>query len=66
MKLENQIEVTNDDIKNYYEENINQFSIPEKIKVEYITYTKDSLNIDDVTDLEISDYYKTNIRIYFS
>ena len=38
--------------------NINQFNIPEKSKVEYITYTKDSLNIDDVTDLEISDYYK--------
>ena len=60
------IEVTNDDIKNYYEENINQFSIPEKIKVEYITYTKDSLNIDDVTDLEISDYYKNNILEFTS
>ena len=41
-EVRNSIEVTNDDIKNYYEENINQFSIPEKIKVEYITYTKDS------------------------
>ena len=65
-EIRNSIEVTNDDIKNYYEENINQFSIPEKIKVEYITYNKDSLNIDDVTDSEISDYYNNNIRIYFS
>ena len=65
-EVRNSIEVTNDDIKNYYEENINQFSIPEKIKVEYITYTKDSLNIDDVTDLEISDYYKNNILEFTS
>ena len=66
MRVRKSIEVTNDDIKNYYEENINQFSIPEKIKVEYITYTKDSLNIDDVTDLEISDYYKNNILEFTS
>ena len=64
--VRNSIEVTNDDIKNYYEENINQFSIPEKIKVEYITYNKDSLNIDDVTDTEISDYYNNNITEFTS
>jgi len=65
-EVKNSIEVTTDDTKNYYEENIDQFSIPEKIKVEFITYSKDNLNIEKVTDSEISDYYNDNILQFTS
>ena len=65
-EVRNSIEVTIDDTKNYYQENIDQFSIPEKIKVEFITYSKDKLNIEEVTDSEISDYYNDNILQFTS
>ena len=55
------IEISEADIKSYYDDNISQFSIPEKIKVEYITYSKDKLKIEKVSESEITDYYKNNL-----
>ena len=60
------IEISEVDAKNYYEENINQFSIPEKVKVEYITYSKDKIKIGEVSDSEISEYYDNNISAFTS
>lgn len=55
------IEVNNDDITSFYDDNIDRYNNPEKVIVEYI-----ELNIDDlksgieVTDADLNGYYDRN------
>lgn len=56
---------TQEDIKKYYEENIQQFMLPEKIKVDYVEITSDSLSenvaIDEVEIKKMYDNYVSSV-----
>ena len=55
------VSVTNEEIKNYYNEHKNEFKEPEKIQIKYIKITPDSLApLMNVTDKEIESYYEKN------
>ena len=60
-KTADTIEVSDDDIATYYDENINLYNNPEKVIVEYIELNIEDLKADiEVTDADLQDYYDQN------
>lgn len=59
------IEVTEEEVKNYYQANQVRFENKEKVKVNYIRLSVDEIAKSiDVSDDDISAYYKENIASY--
>jgi len=64
-QFKNSVEVSEEEIKNFYQENQARFMNQEKVKINYIT-----LDVNDlaqnvvVSDEDISTYYKENIQDY--
>ncbi len=60
------VNVTDDEIKKYYDEHKDQFKEPEKIQIKYLKLTPDVLAPEmDVTDKEIEDYYNGHKSSFF-
>ncbi len=55
------IEVSDEDIATYYDDNVSQYNNPEKVIVEYIELNIDDLKADiEVTDADLNGYYDAN------
>ncbi|QGY39892.1 peptidylprolyl isomerase [Pseudodesulfovibrio cashew] len=53
-----QTEVTEDEVKKFYNENEDKFMVPEQVQVRYLTFTpKDLATYQKVSDEEIADYF---------
>lgn len=62
-----QQQVTEDEIKAYYDANKSAFSVPELAKVQYIELTRADVEKNiQVTDVEIAQYYQDNKALYVS
>ncbi|MFT2093004.1 SurA N-terminal domain-containing protein [Paraglaciecola sp. 2405UD69-4] len=60
-----QVEVTQEQIENYYQDNILQFDTDQKVSLEYVELKlEDLLAGIEVTDQELDDYYQQNINTY--
>ncbi|MDR0218852.1 MAG: peptidylprolyl isomerase [Enterobacteriaceae bacterium] len=63
--IEAQQTVTEQEVKNYYDMNSKQFTVPEKVKVSYIKMdAADELKNITITDADIEKYYKSNLSKY--
>jgi len=59
------LEVTEDELQAYYEENQEAFRVEEKVSVEYIELTVDSLReSQEITEEALQNYYQENIDRY--
>ncbi len=59
------VTVSDDEIKNYYQNFQDQFKNPEKIKLAYIELSRQNLAKDiSVSDEEINKYYQDNLSLY--
>ncbi|HET9664672.1 MAG TPA: SurA N-terminal domain-containing protein, partial [Burkholderiales bacterium] len=57
-----QVKIDQDAIKRYYENNPNEFRIPEQVRVEYVTLTMETLLAQiAVNDGEVKKYYEENL-----
>ena len=64
-KFADTVEVSEQDIKNYYEANITAFDTQEKVNIAYVTLSVDDLSGDiDVTEDDIAAYYQENEASY--
>ena len=55
------IEVSDDDVSSYYDDNITRYNNPEKVIVEYIELNIDDLKGDiEVTDADLNGFYDRN------
>lgn len=60
-------QVTEEEIKNYYNTNKAAFLVPEQAKVQYIELTKGDVEKQiNVSDVEIAQYYQDNKALYMS
>ena len=60
-----QVKPTEEDIKNYYEKNKEQYRIPAKVQVDYMVFRPGDFEADvKVADDEIADYYELNLDKY--
>ncbi|PHQ80354.1 MAG: hypothetical protein COB66_04960 [Coxiella sp. (in: Bacteria)] len=60
-KLEQKITVTDKEIAQYYKANATQFTIPEKVQLQYLLLSRATLNAQiKVTDAEVKSYYESN------
>lgn len=61
-------DIKSDDIeqqKNYYQKNIKQFETPEKVSIEYVTLSMDSLLAkQQISDSQLKDYYDSHLSQY--
>ncbi len=72
--LEKEVTPSVDELKKYYEENVEDFKTGEKIKIAYLFYPADKFNVGiKVSDDEIESYYdehsseyRTKKRVHFS
>lgn len=64
--VESKVEVTAADLKSFFQENIEQFRIPEKVAIRYLQF--DPARYEDqiapFTDQELERYYRRNIHLY--
>jgi peptidyl-prolyl cis-trans isomerase D len=57
--------VDKDEAKKYYEENQNEFLLPEKISIEYLELSSDDLRSKiDVSDQQLKGFYQSHIEIF--
>ncbi len=64
-KFEDQVEVTDDDVSTFYEENKEDYKLPFQRKLRYMTLGPQSFVASvEVTDREIERYYNQNIYMY--
>lgn len=64
-KFEEAVEVTDEDVSKYFEENKEAYRLPTQRKVRYFTLTPQSFQASvQVTDREIERYYNRNIYLY--
>lgn len=62
----NEVEIEESEIKKYYNENIKNFIIPEKKKIDYIVVGKDFDINKKLTEEEVKKYYNDNIDLFES
>ncbi|TMP85698.1 peptidylprolyl isomerase [Pseudoalteromonas ruthenica] len=61
-----QVEVSNEEVQEYYDLNQAQFLSPEQVKVSYVELSADDLELaEPITDEQINDYYQQN-KAYYS
>lgn len=61
-----QVEVSDEEIQEYYDLNQAQFLSPEQVKVSYVELSADDLELaEPITDEQINDYYQQN-KAYYS
>jgi peptidyl-prolyl cis-trans isomerase D len=64
--VESKVEVTAADLKTFFQENIEQFRIPEKVAIRYLQF--DPARYEDqiapFTDQDLERYYRRNIQLY--
>lgn len=62
-----QIQISDADIAAYYEKNANEFQLPERANVEYVTFSADSLlPTISVADADIKQYYEEHLSEFGS
>lgn len=55
------VDITDDKLQAYYQDNIQQFMTPEQVAAEYVELSAASLADDiEITEQQIADYYETN------
>lgn len=60
-EYQDDLEITDQEIKDYYQENKSSFMVPEKIKISYLELTPEKLApYQDVPEEEIAAYYREN------
>ncbi|WP_018983014.1 SurA N-terminal domain-containing protein [Salinimonas chungwhensis] len=60
-KFSERVEISEQDIQNYYDANITAFDTQEKVNIAYVTLSVDDLmNEVDVSEDEVRDYYENN------
>ncbi len=66
-KYKDEIEVTKEELQEYYEEHKENFRMPEKVKVDYILIKPEDLadKVSEVSKEELENYYQENLP-YFS
>ncbi|MCG7543115.1 peptidylprolyl isomerase [Pseudoalteromonas sp. MM17-2] len=61
-----QVEVSDEEVQEYYDLNQAQFLSPEQVKVSYVELSADDLELaEPITDEQINDYYQQN-KAYYS
>ncbi|TMO44067.1 peptidylprolyl isomerase [Pseudoalteromonas ruthenica] len=61
-----QVEVSDEEVQEYYDLNQAQFLSPEQVKVSYVELSADDLElVEPITDEQINDYYQQN-KAYYS
>lgn len=64
-KFRTGIELSNDELKNYYEKNKSSFVIPERVSLEYVELSLDQLaKQQKVSEDELKDFYKEHLASY--
>lgn len=64
--FEKKVNITDEEIKKYYEEHKNEFKEPQKIQIQYIKLTPEVLAPEmEVSDKDIEDYYNKNKSMFF-
>lgn len=64
-KFSNQISISTQDEKNYYQNNEDRFRLPEQVSISYIMISPKELSKDvKVTDSELQQYYQDNLSNY--
>ncbi len=59
------VSVSDEEIQGYYDENQDEFRVPEKVIAEYVELSKEKLmSAMDVTDAELQEYYDNNKSNY--
>ncbi|MCO7225454.1 SurA N-terminal domain-containing protein [Pleionea sp. CnH1-48] len=63
--FEKDVNVSDEDVQAYFDENIDQYQVAEKVAVDYLELkTEDLLERMSVTDQEVNDYYENNKNKY--
>lgn len=64
-KFRTGIEISNDELKNYYEKHKNDFVIPESVSVEYLELSLDQMaKQQKISEAELKDFYKEHLASY--
>ncbi|NVJ59637.1 MAG: SurA N-terminal domain-containing protein [Gammaproteobacteria bacterium] len=59
------VELTEEDIEQYYQANLNEYQQPESMTVDYIELSlPDLMSTVEVSDAEVEEYYQGNIDLY--
>jgi len=65
--LQDQVEVSEDGLKSYYEDHREDFRVPERARIRYVAYEPDAfVDPSSVGDEEIEEYYELNLDREFT